>query len=263
MDRRRLAAILVADVVGYSRLMEADESGTLAAVMGRRTAIFDPLIKEHAGRLVKFMGDGMLVEFPSAVSAMSCAIAIQKKMAEENRPLAEAKQIALRIGINVGDVIDDGTGDIYGEGVNIAARLEGLSDSGRIAISGVVHDSLGNRIDESFVDAGEHQLKNISRPVHVWRWVPSTGQTVALPARAQPPSEGLSILVLPFVNLTGDSQQDHFVDGFTGDIITELSRYKGLSVRARHTSFHYRGKNPGLDDLKRELGIAYVIEGSI
>jgi adenylate cyclase len=263
MDRRRLAAILVADVVGYSRLMEADESGTHAALKRRRSEIFDPLIQEHAGRLVKFMGDGMLVEFPSAVSAVSCALAIQKRMAEENRQLPEAKQIALRIGINVGDVIDDGAGDIFGEGVNIAARLEGLADSGRIAISGIVHDSLGNRIGESFADAGEHQLKNISRPVHVWRWAPDAGDAVVPPARARPASEELSILVLPFVNLTGEPQQDHFVDGFTGDIITELSRYKGLSVRARHTSFHYRGRNPGLDDLERELGIAYVIEGSI
>jgi adenylate cyclase len=178
MDRRRLAAILVADVVGYSRLMEADESGTHAALKRRRSEIFDPLIQEHAGRLVKFMGDGMLVEFPSAVSAVSCALAIQKRMAEEDRQLPEAKQIALRIGINVGDVIDDGAGDIFGEGVNIAARLEGLADSGRIAISGIVHDSLGNRIGESFADAGEHQLKNISRPVHVWRWAPDAGDAV-------------------------------------------------------------------------------------
>src|SRR5687768_11673716 len=161
---RRLAAILVADVVGYSRLMEADEAGTLAALKERRKTVIEPLVRQHTGRIVKFMGDGVLVEFPSAVSAVSCALAVQKLMAEANVSLVEAKRIFLRIGINVGDVIGEGS-DIYGEGVNIAARLENLAEPGGIAISGMVRDSLGNRIDENFTATGEHQVKNIARPV--------------------------------------------------------------------------------------------------
>jgi adenylate cyclase len=225
---RRLAAILVADVVGYSRLMEADEAGTLAALKERRKEVIEPLVRQHAGRIVKFMGDGVLVEFPSAVSAVSCALAIQKRMAEANVPVVEAKQIFLRIGINVGDVIGEGT-DIYGEGVNIAARLESLAKPGGISISGMVRDSLGNRIDENFADAGEHRVKNIARPVRVWQWTSGTrsSQRSSTAAATQDPSDKASILVLPFTNMSDDAEQQYFADGLTEDFITELSRYKG------------------------------------
>ena len=260
---RRLAAILVADVVGYSRLMEADEAGTLAALKERRKTVFEPLVRQHAGRIVKFMGDGVLVEFPSAVSAVSCALAIQKLMAEANVSVVEAKRVFLRIGINVGDVIGEGS-DIYGEGVNIAARLETLAESGGISISGMVHDSLGNRIEENFADTGEHQVKNIARPVRVWRWIAAAGPqrfTTAAATRGLPDKP--SILVLPFTNMSDDSEQGYFADGITEDFITELSRYKGLHVSARHTSFHYKGKSPKIKDLQQELGVGYVLEGSI
>lgn len=260
---RRLAAILVADVVGYSRLMEADEAGTLAALKERRKTVFEPLVRQHAGRIVKFMGDGVLVEFPSAVSAVSCALAIQKLMAEANLSVVEAKRVFLRIGINVGDVIGEGS-DIYGEGVNIAARLETLAEFGGISISGMVHDSLGNRIEENFADTGEHQVKNIVRPVRVWRWIAAAGPqrfTTAAATRGLPDKP--SILVLPFTNMSDDSEQGYFADGITEDFITELSRYKGLQVLARHTSFHYKGKSPKIKDLQQELGVGYVLEGSI
>jgi adenylate cyclase len=260
MDRR-LAAILVADVVGYSRLMEADEAGTVAAMKELREDIIEPLVAQYAGRIVKFMGDGVLVEFHSAVRAVSCALAVQSRMAEANRPVLEPNRILLRIGINVGDVIGEGA-DIYGEGVNIAARLEALSEPGGIAISGMVHDNLGNRISERFTDSGDHYLKNIARPVRVWRW---TADTNAFATDAAPRSvpEKPTILILPFTNMSSDSDQEYFADGLTEDFITELSRYKGLQVSARHTSFHYKGKSPKIIDLKHQLGVGYVLEGSI
>jgi adenylate cyclase len=256
---RRLAAILVADVVGYSRLMEADETGTLAALKELHKELIKPLVHQHGGRIVKFVGDGVLVEFPSAVNAVSCAVAIQRMIADANVPIEESKRILLRIGINVGDVIGEGD-DIYGEGVNIAARLETLAEPGGVSISAMVHQSLGNRTDEIFTDTGEHQLKNIARRIRVWRWtVPQRFDVVGAPKS----SGKSSILILPFTNMSGDPTQEYFADGLTEDFITELSRYKGLHVLARHTAFHYKGRSPKIEDLRRELGVAYVLEGSI
>jgi adenylate cyclase len=217
---RRLAAILVADVVGYSRLMEADETGTLAALKELHKELIKPLVHQHGGRIVKFVGDGVLVEFPSAVNAVSCAVAIQRMIADANVPIEESKRILLRIGINVGDVIGEGD-DIYGEGVNIAARLETLAEPGGVSISAMVHQSLGNRTDEIFTDTGEHQLKNIARRIRVWRWtVPQRFDVVGAPKS----SGKSSILILPFTNMSGDPTQEYFADGLTEDFITELSR---------------------------------------
>ena len=260
---RRLAAILVADVVGYSRLMADDEAGALAALNRHREVEFDPVVARHNGRIVKLMGDGTLVEFRSVVDAVACAVAIQQAAAE-----AEAGPImTLRIGVNLGDIIIQGD-DIYGDGVNIAARLEPLAPPGGVCISSVVNESVRDRADVVFVDGGEVAVKNIDRPIKVWRWHPADG---AAPARvASPPPrpaarapEGRSIAVLPFANMSGDPEQEYFSDGIAEDIITDLSKVAGLLVIARNSSFAYKGKSVDLRDVGRELGVGHVLEGSV
>jgi TolB-like protein/Flp pilus assembly protein TadD len=251
--QRRLSAILAADVVGYSKLMADDEAGTLAALREHRTSLFDPETQKRGGRIVKLMGDGTLVEFPSVVDAVECALAIQQALATDDGP------IKLRIGINLGDVIIDGD-DIYGDGVNIAARLEALAEPGGICIASIVHESLGNRIDADFVDAGEHAVKNIARPIRVFQW-PCINQAPDI--SVSPAADRPSIAVLPFDNMSDDPEQEYFADGMCEDIITELSRFREFFVIARNTSFSYKGKSFKISDVCRDLAVRYVLEGSV
>jgi TolB-like protein/Flp pilus assembly protein TadD len=257
---RRLTAILAADVVGYSRLMGADEAGTLAAVKAVRKELFAPKVAEHHGRIVKLMGDGALVEFPSVVHAVQCAVEVQRALAERNAGTPSDKRVELRIGVNLGDIIAEG-GDIYGDGVNVAARLEELAEPGGVALSGSVHDHVAGKVDFAFADAGEHELKNIARPVHVWRWsevTSLTGTEGALPLPDKP-----SIAVLPFTNMSGDPEQEYFSDGITEDIITELSRFRSLFVIARNSSFTFKGQAVDVVEVSKRLGVRYVVEGSV
>jgi adenylate cyclase len=254
---RRLAAILAADVVGYSALMGRDEAGTLAALKAHRREVFEPQTQRHNGRIVKLMGDGVLVEFASVVDAVACALAVQETLAA-----LEDKRIALRIGINLGDVIIDGD-DIYGDGVNVAARLEALAEPGGICLSGIVHESLGNRIDAVFGDTGERQVKNIARPIRVFHW-PAEGMT----ARASPtPTLALpekpSIAILPFDNLSNDPDQVYFAEGIAEDVITELSKFRSLFVIARNSSFAFKGQSLEIKQIGAKLGVRYVLEGSV
>jgi len=258
--QRRLAAITVADVVGYSRLMEADEAGTLAALKERRKAILEPIVRARGGRVVKVMGDGVLIEFASALNAVNAALELQGKMAEANEALPDNRHIVLRIGINLGDVIGEGT-DIYGDGVNIAARLEALAEPGGLCISGKVHDEVRGKIDLAFADLGEQKLKNIARPVRVYRATAGAGQSDA--PRAATPAAKPSIAVLPFDNLSGDPGQQYLSDGITEDITTALSRFRNLSVAARHASFHLAAKGVNAMQAARDLGVNYFVAGSV
>jgi TolB-like protein len=255
--QRRLAAILAADVVGYSRLMEQDEAGTLASLKQRRKSVLEPLVAEHHGRVVKVMGDGVLVEFASAVDAVACAAELQKRMARANDGIAHDSRIVLRIGINLGDVVVEGA-DIYGDGVNLAARLEEIAEPGSIVISRKVYEEVGRKLALSYDDFGEQSFKNIAAPVRVYR--------VAAPREQAP--EGLplpvkpSIAVLPFTNLSADTEQEFFADGLTEDLITELSKAPGLFVIARHSCFAFKNKSVDLRQVARELGVRYILEGS-
>ena len=224
---RRLAAILAADVAGYSRLMGADEEGTLAALKALRRELYDPKIKEHRGRVVKTTGDGLLLEFASVVDAVRCAVEVQRAMAERNVDVPPDRRIEFRMGINLGDIIRDGR-DIYGDGVNIAARLEALAEPGGICVSRVVHDQVRDKLDVAFEDMGEQQVKNIARPVHVWRVQLGAKPAVSASAPLALPDKP-SIAVLPFQNMSGDSEQEYFVDGMVEEIITALSRTPGCS----------------------------------
>ncbi len=262
--KRRLAAILAADVVGYSRLMSVDEAGTLAALKAYREDLIDPKIAEYGGRVVKLMGDGALAEFPSAVHAVQCATEVQQNLAERYANTPGQPQILFRIGINLGDIIIDGD-DIYGDGVNVAARLEGLAAPGGICIASSIYEQLEGKLDIVFEDGGKHQVKNIPRSVHVWRWRPS-GAVAAQAAQhsaAPPPSDKPSIAVLPFENMSGDPEQGYFSDGVTEDIITELSRYPDFLVIARNSTFIYKAKPVDLREIARNLGVQYVLEGSV
>lgn len=322
--QRRLAAILAADVVGYSRMMERDEGGTHASLKALLRTIFIPRIKTHRGRVVKFTGDGALVEFPSAVEAVSCAVEIQREVQERNAGRPEDKHIIFRTGINLGDLIIEGDGDIYGDGVNIAARLEGLAPPGGIAISRAVLDQVQGKLPFIFYDGGEHHVKNISHPVTIYvldskaiatvsmpeqpggegAWfhppitAPSLGALAAvvllsgggawwlsqadrppqrtstsLPVTSAPPQVGiapqgqaaprLSIVVLPFSNLSGSPEQDYFADGLTEDLTTDLSLIAGSFVIARNTAFTYKGRAVDVREVGRELGVRYVLEGSV
>ena len=263
-EQRRLAAIVSADVAGYSRLMGRDESGTLAALKAIRQEVVDPAIASHGGRIVKTTGDGLLLEFPSVVNAVRCAVEVQTAMADRTAGIAEDRRIAFRIGINIGDIIVEGD-DIFGDGVNVAARLQEIAAPGGICISSRVHDDVRDRLDTAFDDGGTQTLKNIARPVQVWRWQPGT--TVApkpAPApTALPLPDKPSIAVLPFQNMSGDPEQEYFADGMVEDIITSLSRFKSLFVIARNSSFSYKGKSPDIRQVGKELGVRYVLEGSV
>ena len=261
--RRRLAAIVVADVVGYSRLMELDEAGTLAALKERHRTIIEPVVLAHGGRIVKVMGDGVLVEFASVVDAVVGAVELQRKMAEANAALPAGRLIALRLGINLGDVIGEGS-DIYGEGVNIAARLEALAEPGGICISAKVHDEVRGKVDAAFEDGGERELKNIALPVRVYqlRVAPLNGLTPATQS-ATANSTRPSIAVLPFVNMSGDAEQQYFSDGITEDVITELSRFRQMHVVSRNSSARFRGTDVDMVRAGRELGVQYLLEGSV
>jgi adenylate cyclase len=263
--QRRLAAILSADVVGYSRLMGIDEAGTLARLKALRREFVDTEIAAHLGRIVKLMGDGMLVEFGSAVDAVTCAIEIQRGMAERNTAEPQDKRIELRIGINVGDIIIEGD-DIFGDGVNIAARLEGVADPGGICLSRGAHDQVKGKLDVVFEDGGEQQLKNIAEPVRVYRMRPVTA-AASLTSRVTAPFRPLpdkpSIAVLPFQNMSGDAEQDYFCDGLVEDIITTLSKLVGLRVIARNSTFVYKGRSVDIREAAKQLGVRYVLEGSV
>ena len=257
---RRLTAVLAADVAGYSRLMGADEEGTLAQLKAHRRALVDPKITEHRGRIVKTTGDGMLVEFASVVDALRCAVEIQRGMAERNAEVPQDKRIEFRMGINVGDIIIDGD-DIFGEGVNVAARLEGLAEPGSICVSGRVQEDARGKLDLAFEDAGEQQLKNIERSVRVYRVRPSG--TVASSRPALPLPDKPSIAVLPFQNMSGDPEQEYFADGIVDEIITALSRFRSLFVIARNSTFTYKGRPVDVKQVGRELGVRYVLEGGV
>jgi TolB-like protein/class 3 adenylate cyclase len=256
---RRLAAILVADVAGYSRLMGADEEGTHATVTTLRREVTNPEIAKHHGRIVKTTGDGLLVEFASVVDAVRCAVALQREMALRNNGVSKERRIEFRIGINLGDIIID-EDDIYGDGVNVAARLEAVAEPGGICVSRVVRDQVRDRVDFGFEDLGEQRVKNIARPVHVYR-IP-----LAETARTKPPlplPDKPSLAVLPFQNMTGDTEQDYFVDGVVEEITTAISRLPWLFVIARNSSFTYKGRAVDVKQVARELGVRYVLEGSV
>ena len=256
---RRLAAILAADVAGYSRLMGADESGTARTLRDHRAAI-DPVVANHGGRIVKTTGDGILLEFPSIVAAVECAIAVQKLMARRNADVPIDSRMLFRIGINLGDVLieDD---DILGDGVNIAARLESISEPGGIYISEAAYVQVRDKLDVKFEDIGEQRLKNIQRPVRVYRF--DDGGEPEFPQPSLRHQEKLSIAVLPFQNLSGDAAQDYFSDGITEDIITELSRFRSLFVIARNSSFSLRGRTADVGEIGRHLGVRYAVQGSV
>jgi len=262
---RRLAAILAADVVGYSRLMGADEAGTLASLKRHRETIFDPAVAAHNGRIVKLMGDGAIVEFGSVVDAVNCALSVQRSGASMPDEKAFQPTIVLRIGINLGDVIIEND-DIYGDGVNIAARLEPLAEPGGICISSIVNESVGNRIDVRFTDGGDISIKNIDRPIRIWTWHPdkivATAKRSAT-ANPEPRIEMPSIAVLPFTNMSGDADQEYFSDGISEDIITDLSKISGLMVISRNSTFTYKGKAIDAKQVGRDLGVRYVLEGSV
>ncbi len=262
--QRRLAAILAADVAGYSRLMGEDEEGTLAALTAHLTELIEPCIGEHRGRVVKTTGDGLLAEFASVVDAVRCAVAFQEGMAKRNADIPMDRRIAFRIGINLGDVIvqDD---DVFGDGVNIAARVEGLAEPGGVCISDMVYQGVRSKLDVSFDDIGPQRVKNIGDAVHAFYIRHEVNAPGPAPGQGELPSlpDKPSIAVLPFENMSADPEQEYFSDGITEDIITELSKISGLFVIARHSAFTYKGKVVTLKRVGRELGVRYVLEGSV
>ena len=261
--QRRLAAILSADVAGYSRLIGIDEIGTLSRLNTLRRELIDPAIAAHSGRIVKLMGDGSLVEFASVLNAVSCAIEIQRQLRKRHAS-SESDPIRFRIGINVGDIIIEGE-DILGDGVNIAARIEGIAEPGGICLSYAAYEQVGDKLKESFVDLGEHNLKNIARPVRVYRLdLTSKAKTASeAPRPMSAPPDKPSIAVLAFNNMSGDPEQEYFSDGISEDIITDLSKLSELHVIARNSTFAYKGKAVDVKQIGRELGVRYVLEGSV
>lgn len=259
-NQRRLSAILAADVVEYTRHMERDSDGTVAAWQQAREEVINPTVLGHSGKIVKLTGDGFLVEFSTVLDAVNCAISMQRGLA--------SSELDFRMGINLGDVIDDGE-DIHGEGVNIAARIEALASPGGIGISGSVYDQVRNRVDHRFEDYGEHQVKHVSTPVQVWRWSSversqvSDSETDTLIEETLSLPDKPSIAVLSFDNIGGDLEQEYFSDGITEDIIMELSKISGLFVIARHSSFVYKGQSVSLKQVGQDLGVRYVLEGSV
>jgi TolB-like protein/class 3 adenylate cyclase/Tfp pilus assembly protein PilF len=264
---RRLAAVLAADVAGYSRLMGRDEEGTLANLKSLRKMLVDPTIAAHRGRIVKTTGDGLLVEFASAVDAARCAVEVQRGMAGKNADVPLEVRIEFRIGIHVGDIIFDDN-DIFGDGVNIAARLEGIAEPGGVCISDDAQRQVRGKVDIGFEDIGLQTLKNIAEPMRAWRMQLNGGVPAAAPAKPSPEAslslpDKPSIAVLPFQNMSGDPEQEYFADGMVEDIITALSRFKSLFVIARNSSFTYKGKAVDIKQVGRELGVRYVLEGSV
>ena len=262
---RRLAAILAADMAGYSRLMEADEAGTLARLKTHRIELIDPAIAKNGGSIIKTGGDSLLVEFPSVVDAVSCAVEIQRRMARRNADVAADRRIEFRIGINLGDVIAE-DGDLFGDGVNVAARLETLAAVGGICISRAVRDQLGDRLDVGFEDLGEQSVKNLTRKIRVFRVLPrerDADQVVPAQAAKRAVSDMPSIAVLPMVNMSGEAEQEFFADGLTEDIITGLSKFRELFVISRTSAFVYKGKTANIQNVARALGVQYIVEGSV
>jgi TolB-like protein/class 3 adenylate cyclase len=265
--QRRLAAILAADIAGYSRLIGTDEEGTLHRIRSIRAEVVDPRIAAHSGRLVKTTGDGLLIEFVSVVDALRCASEVQQLLAARNEGTGVAERIEFRIGINVGDVVVE-DGDILGDGVNVAARLEALAEPGGICVSARVQEDAAGRLDLTFADMGEQELKNIARPVRAYRVIPTTGEGRPKAARIEsaPPlalPDKPSIAVLPFANMSGDPEQEYFADGMVEEIITALSRIRWLFVIARNSSFVYKGQAADVKRVGRELGVRYLLEGSV
>ncbi len=258
--QRRLAAILAADVVGYSRLMGEDEEGTLSRLKTLRRELFYPKTKQYGGRIFKTTGDGAFVEFNSAVAAVKSASDIQEAIAERNAEVSEDQKILLRIGISLGDVIVEGS-DLYGNGVNVASRMEGLAEPGGICVSGNVHEHIGRSLDVNFEDLGEQTVKNIDQPVRCYRVYPETA--VQKPDSALTLPDKPSIAVLPFENMSDDPEQEYFADGLTEDIITALSLWRSFPVIARNSCFAYKGQSPDVRKVAEELGARYVIEGSV
>jgi TolB-like protein/class 3 adenylate cyclase len=266
---RRLAAILAADVTGYSRLMGQDEEGTHARLRAHLRELVDPKIEEHRGRIVKNTGDGLLAEFPSVVDAVRCAVEMQRGMIDREPDVPEERRISFRIEVNLGDVIVE-EHDIFGDGVNVAARLEALAEPGGICISRMVRDQIRDKLLYPFEDMGEQQVKNIVRPVRVYAWrpeatagVPTTSASSATSSPAPPAAPRLSIVVLPFTNLGNDPEQQYFADAITDDLTTDLSRIADMFVISRNTAFTYQGKRIDTKQIGRELGVRYVLEGSV
>ena len=253
---------MAADVVGYSRLMGANEVATLTSFKAHRAELLDPAIAAHQGRIVKLTGDGLLAEFPSVVNAVDCAAEVQREMRSRNLDVAEDRRIEFRIGVNLGDVIVDDD-DLYGDGVNVAARLETVAKPGGVAVSQSVRDNVGNRLDLKFEDIGEQQLKNIEFPVRVYNVILGDAPSSANGGRIAPETEKPSIAVLPFNNMSGDPEQEYFSDGITEDIITDLSKVSSLFVIGRNTSFGYKGMSPQLQQVAADLGVKCILEGSV
>jgi adenylate cyclase len=260
-NMRRLCVILAADVAGYSRLMGADEDGTLSALMAHRRELINPAIAEHAGRIVKTTGDGFLAEFASAVDAVRCAVDIQRGMAERNQTVTQEQRLAFRIGLNLGDVIVH-DGDLYGDGVNVAARLEALAEPGGICLSASAHEQVRDKIGAvRFEDLGEQRVKNITRPVQTYRV--ALGLAGSAPAAVSALPTSSSIAVLPLNAFSADPEQEHFADGLAEDLITDLAKVDGLLVTARNSTFTYKGRPVNIPQVGRELGVRYVVEGSV
>ncbi len=261
--QRKLAAIVSADVVGYSRLMGVDETGTLQRLKAHRANLIDKLIETHGGRIVKTTGDGLLLEFPSVVAAVECVVAVQEGMIERNADVSQDEAIRFRIGVHLGDVIVEGD-DIFGEGVNIAARLQEIGEADGVTISSNAHDSVDRRIKAGFVDGGDQELKNIARPVRVWQWSSNAKKTAApSDAKPSPAPDKPSIAVLPFNNMSGDPEQEFFADGMAEDIITGLSQFGSLLVIARNSTFSFKGQSIDVKQVAETLAVRYVLEGSI
>jgi adenylate cyclase len=264
-ETRKIAAILVADVVGFSRLAGADEDRTLSRLRGVRSDLIDPAIAAHHGRTVKRTGDGVLVEFRSVVDAARCAIEVQNGMVERNAGLPEDRRIEFRIGVHLGDVVEEADGDLMGDGVNIAARLEGICQPGAICLSEQAYWQVKGRLDLAGTDLGPTKLKNIAEPIRVYSLevgVPAHAESAA-PAPERPAPPRLSVVVLPFANIGGEQDQEHFVDGVTESLTTDLSRIRGSFVIGRNTAFTYKGKAVDLKQIGRELNVRYVLEGSV
>ena len=267
--QRKLAAIVAADVVGYSRLMGADETGTLAALRTHRSELIDPLIHRHGGRIVKTMGDGLLLEFPSVIAAVEFDMAMQTGLIERNEAVPDGQAIRFRVGVHIGDIIIEGD-DIFGNGVNIAARVEPLAEPDGISLSDDAYRQVRDRLDAVWEDGGQHEVKNIARPLHVWHWqragtqapVRKSAQTAAETETLALPDKP-SIAVLPFDNMSGDPEQEYFADGMTEDLITDLSKISGLFVVARNSSFVFKGQPVDIREVAQRLGVRYVLEGSV